>query len=187
MQRTFSLLRTLALLAGAMAVLAQDVGVAELSRQVKAERARKGPSRAPVFTNDNLPSGSSGGFSMLGASAAAGGAAAADADAAANEGEKKDEAYFREKFAEIRGKIDTTKREINLLEREYNLARTQNYQDPNQAVREQYSNNPAGGKELQEIRRKIDEKKAELSQQEAELSALEDELRAEGGDPAWAR
>lgn len=175
----------------ALAVAAQDLSVADLARQVRAERARKGPSRAPVFDNDNLPSSKGGpsGFSTLGPGAAAPAAAASgeEAEAGAATGEEKDEAYFRQKFADLRGKIAAAKKEADILQREFSLARQQNYSDPNQALKEQYSSNTAGGKELQDIQGKIDDKKSEIADLERQLSALEDELRAAGGDPGWAR
>jgi len=195
MKRTIGLVGMLLLSAGVL--WAQSLG--EVARQVRAERARKDTSKVRVFTNDNLPSGG-GGVSSVGSSGSSSGAAASGDEAelaaegegggAAAEGEKEktcDEPCWRGKFAEVRGKIDTARREIQILEREYQINRTQYYQDPNQAVREQYSNNTQGGTQLQQIQQQIEGKRAEIAQFERDLSNLEDELRRAGGNPSWAR
>jgi len=185
---------------GVLAILLLVVGIAsaqslgELARQARSNRARK--SSAKVYTNDNIPRASAA-VSIMGegqaapAAAAAGGqqaAAAGGASAAEGEGEEEcDEACWRGKFTEQRAKIQQAERELDILQREFNLARTQYYQDPNQAVREQYSANTAGGQELQDIQNRIQEKQQEIQQARQALSTLEDDLRRAGGQPAWGR
>lgn len=166
----------------------------EVARRVRAERAKKDLSQIPMFTNDNIPKGV--GISTVGQAAPPPGeegeaAAAAGAEGQAAPGEEAedecDEQCWRDKFAQQREKIATATRELGILQREYNLARTQFYQDPNRAVREQYSANTAGGRELQDLLNRINEKKAEIDQLQRELSTLEDDLRRAGGNPGWAR
>lgn len=173
----------------------------ETSRKVKAERAKKKPAAVTVFTNDSIPAAGSK-VSTVGEAApppaaaaegeagalAAGGEAAAGAagEAAAKEKECGEQCW-RGKFREQRDKIRAAQREVEILQREYNLSRTQYYQDPNQAVREQYSNTTGGGRELQALLTRISEKQAEIQTLQRELSNLEDELRRAGGNPSWAR
>lgn len=174
----------------------------EASRKARAERAKK---KAPttVFTNDSIPAAGSK-VSTVGQAAAppaapagegemaaqAAGGAPAAAGAAGEEAAKEkecEEQCWRGKFREQRDKIRGAQRELEILQREYNLARTQYYQDPNQAVREQYSNTTGGGKELQSLLTRISEKQAEIQNLQRELSNLEDDLRRAGGNPSWAR
>jgi hypothetical protein len=171
--------------------------LAEVARKVRAQRAKKDISKVPLYTNETLPKeGVS--VSVLGkpgappaAPAAEGeeGAAAAPKAEAGGKGEAEecDEQCWRDRFRVHRAKIRTTERELDILQREYDLARTQYYQDPNQAVREQYSNTTAGGHQLQALLNQIDEKQAEIQRLQRELSDLEDELRRSGGQPGWAR
>jgi len=176
-------------------------GLAEAARKVRAERAKDG-TQPRFITNDSLAK-MGGEISAVGdavapapsaAPAAAGGAAPqqamSEAGAAAEGEDKKEECNdecWRKKFREQREKIAAAKRELDILQREYNLARTQHYQDPNQAVREQYSNSTAGGRELQRLLDSISEKQRGIADLERGLSTLEDELRRAGGNPGLAR
>lgn len=184
---------------GVLAILLLAVGLAsaqslgELARRARSKRPSK--TSAKVYTNDNLPRGGAA-ISITGQGQpvpAAGGQQAATAGAASavegeGEGEDEcDEACWRGKFAEQRSKIAQAERELDILQREFNLARTQYYQDPNQAVREQYSANPAGGRELQDLQNRMQEKQQELDQAREGLSTLQDDLRRAGGQPAWGR
>jgi len=174
----------------------QDQSLAEYARKVRAERAKK-EGKVRMYTNDNIPK--SAGLSALGSvfapaegEAAAEGAAEgapAEGEAAPAEGEAKecDEQCWKGKFSEKRTKVKDTEMELDVLQREYNLARTQYYQDPNAAMREQYSNNTGGGRELQDLLNRINEKKAQVDNLKQELSSLEDDLRKSGGQPGWAR
>jgi len=116
-----------------------------------------------------------------------GAAAGGEAAAAGGEKQKCDEACWRGKFSEKRNAIRTAQSELDILQREFNLARTQYYQDPNQAMRDQYSNNTSGGRELQDLQQRINDKQAQIQRLQQELSGLEDQLRREGGNPGWAR
>jgi len=138
MKKVIGLLGIL-LLAGGLG-WAQDtksLRLGDLARQVRAARAQRNLSQVPYFTNDTLPR-DTGGISVLGASRAAvsaeGEKGAAGAAAAGSEKPDCDEACWRGKFREKREQIATAQRELDILQREFNLARTQYYQDPNQAV-----------------------------------------------------
>ncbi|HXE74168.1 MAG TPA: hypothetical protein VNN18_00850 [Candidatus Xenobia bacterium] len=168
--------------------------LAEAARKAREERAKTGTAKVKMYTNDSLPR--SGGLSIAGtvaAPATSGGEAAAaegEGGTAAEQAEKEkkcDEACWKAKFAEKRKQIKDAETELDVLQREYNLARTQYYQDPNAAMREQYSSNTAGGRELQDLLNRINNKKREIEELKQQLSALEDDLRKSGGQPGWAR
>lgn len=202
MRKLFLALSALLLTAGvAWAQTNVPPDLVEAARKARAERAKKG-TQARVFTNDSLVQiggdistvGEAGAAAPTSAPAAAGGAASDQAmsetgAAAVGEGEKKEcnDECWRGKFRAQRDKIRSAQRELDILQREYNLARTQHYQDPNQAVREQYSNSTAGGRELQKLLDAISEKQREITDLERGLSTLEDELRRAGGNPGLAR
>jgi predicted RNase H-like nuclease (RuvC/YqgF family) len=195
----FTLVLAIALLTAGAAWAQSQESIAEYARKARAERAKKEGAKVKMYTNDNLPGAVSistvgtvfapaeGGASAEGA--AEGGAAAAEGEALPAEGEKKecDEQCWKGKFAEQRNKIKESETQLDILQREYNLARVQYYQDPNAAMREQYSNTTGGGRELQDLLKRMDEKKAEIDKLKQELSRLEDDLRKSGGQPGWAR
>lgn len=177
----------------------QQQSLAEAARKARAERARKDLSQVRMYTNDDIPKAGAP-VSVMGSgqaapapAAAAGQAAPAEGAAATGEAatagteEECDETCWRQKFSEKRAAIRDAEREMDILQREHNLSRVQYYQDPNQAVREQYSGNTAGGKELQDLQNRINEKKQEVERLKQELSSLEDDLRRAGGEPGWAR
>jgi ABC-type Fe3+-citrate transport system substrate-binding protein len=73
------------------------------------------------------------------------------------------------------------------MERELSLKRTQYYSDPNTAMREQYQYPGGRGGEINDIVKKIDEKKQKIEQDKQAISDLEDQLRKEGLPSGWSR
>ncbi|HEX2710966.1 MAG TPA: hypothetical protein VHM88_01915 [Candidatus Acidoferrales bacterium] len=173
---------------------------AEAARKAR-EKKKNQPKAARVFTNDDLTA-AHGTVSVVGEAPAAG--APSPAAEASTEGEKKptvegkgeapkkaeskeetptkDEAYWRKRFADARGKIRMAEKELDILQRELNLQTQQYYSDPNKALRQQYDRS-----DINNLRKTIDDKKAEVQKLRQNLSDLEDELRREGGDPGWSR
>ncbi len=94
----------------------------------------------------------------------------------------KDEAYWRQKFADARKKLADDAHELDILQREYNLKQQQYYSDPNTAMKEQYTRD-----DLTDTKRKIDDKVTAVGQDKQALLDLDDALRAEGGDTGWSR
>ncbi len=190
MKKAILILIALLLVAGPAWAQTQTRSLGEIARKLRAARAKKDLSKIRVYTNDNLPK-STVPISVMGRPAAtpSEGAAAAGQvdDSGEEEGEECDEQCWRGKFSEQRLKIRTAEGAVDLLQREYNLARTQHYQDPNAALREQYSNTAAGGRQLQDLLNQMNEKKREIAQLRQELTALEREMRRSGGKPGWAR
>ncbi|HET9401232.1 MAG TPA: hypothetical protein VFO34_09795 [Candidatus Acidoferrales bacterium] len=149
-------------------------------------RDQKKPQTAPAktYTNDDV-SAMTGGISTVGAdtdekksdekASPAGGETKPAAD-------KKDEKYWRKRFTDLRQKIASTQSELDVLQRELNVAQKQYYPDPNAALQQQYSRDEINKKTDQ-----IEAKKKELEDLNQQMTALEDELRRAGGDPGWAR
>ncbi len=190
MKKAILILSALLLVAGPAWAQTQTRSLGEIARKLRAARAKKDLSKVRVYTNDNLPK-STVPISVMGRRAATsseGAAAAGQVDVSGKEeGEECDEQCWRGKFSEQRLKIRTAEGAVDLLQREYNLARTQHYQDPNAALREQYSNTAAGGRQLQDLLNQMNAKKREIQQLRQELTALEREMRRSGGKPGWAR
>ena len=110
-------------------------------------------------------------------------ASAADALATvAPKAEVKDETYWRAKFAEARKQLASDAKELDILQREYNLKEQQFYSDPNVAMREQ---NNRG--DLNKTRDAINAKKTDVEKGQQAITSLEDDLRRAGGDSGWSR
>ncbi len=191
-------IRKAILLSFAIALLDLPLGyAAQQSQQSVAEAARKAreakknqPKPKRVYTNDDLAGLSSSGVSVVGAEPAAEekpeGAKGEQAKPAtgaekAAPAEAKDEAYWRKRFAEARAKLAQAEKELDILQREFNLKQMQYYTDPSAALKEQYSR-----KDLNDTQQKIADKQKEVQQLRQGISDLEDELRKSGGDPGWA-
>ena len=94
----------------------------------------------------------------------------------------KDEAYWRKQFAELNKVLAADAKELDILQREYNLKQQQYYSDPNTAMKEQFDR-----KDLTDTKTNIDEKTAAVAKDKQDIADLEDALRQAGGDPGWAR
>lgn len=194
MKKLLLLLSASLLLVGSCWAQSKPQSLGEVARKVRAQRAKKEDTSRRVFTNDSVKQHrrqlSVVGERKTSAAQESQTAAEGEAEAAkkgAEEEQKCDEQCWRNRFAEQRRKIRTAEQEADILQREYNLARTQFYQDPNRAMREQYSNTVAGGPELQRLQQQITQKQAEIEKLKQELSGLQNELRRSGGKPGWAR
>jgi hypothetical protein len=175
---------------------AQDQGsVADAAR--KAQAGKKSPAKpATVFTNDNLDA-IKGTISVVGQQEApAAGQSAASQDksktapaddkskAAPASGDKppvQDEAYWRKAFADARKTLANDAKELDILQREFNLKQTQYYSDPNTAMKEQFNR-----QDITDTKRNIDEKVSMVGRDRQAISDLEDALRQAGGEPGWA-
>ena len=180
----------LALTASAVITRAQDVALDAPSPSVadaaRKARAQKKDSVKPVkvFTDDNVGD-IKGQISVVGAEpspqADSAGAKKEDAKAASASEGKKDEAYWRGKFAAARKALAEDTREVDILQREFNLKQEQFYRDPTAALKQQYSR-----EDLEKTQNQIDTKKQDVEKDKQALSDLEDEMRRSGGEPGWA-
>jgi hypothetical protein len=166
----------------------KEDSVAEAARKAREKKKQaQAPKAAKVFTNDNIPAGTGGGsVSVVGSAPTPSPESGDKTDKAAKGADDKEapseEATWRKRFADVRTKMRQAEKEIDILQREFNLAQQQYYSDPNQALREQLER-----KELGELRKKIEDKQAEVKQLQQQLVDLEDELRKAGHPAGWAR
>ncbi len=171
----------------------QNVSVADAARKARAEK-KAGPQTAKVYTNDDVTN-LKGGINVVGpvpatpdikeAGADAGKDAekAADADATpAAAALPKDEAGWRKAFADARRKLADDAKELDILQREFNLKQEQFYTDPNASLKEEYSRD-----DLKKTQAQIDQKKTDVDADKQAISDLTDELRESGGDAGWGR
>jgi hypothetical protein len=171
---------------------AQTPSLGESARRVRQEQGKSRPA-AKVITNDDIAN-LKGTVSVVGTEPEPPAAAAAEpgktpaasgASEAATKSEAptaKDESYWRKRFAEARKVLADDQKELDVLQREFNLKQQQFYQDPNAAMREQYSRG-----DLNKTQETINTKKADVQKDEDAIRSLEDELRKTGGDSGWAR
>jgi len=186
MRKSFPLGVVLMLLALPLFTGAQQrQSVAEASR--KARQQKKGASQAPgkVFTNDNIDA-VTGTINVVGITPEATPApdAAAKDEKADKEKDKdkKDEAYWRKRFADARGRLKSAQHELDILQRELSLQQQQYYSDPNKALRQQNDRS-----DINNQMKAINDKKQEVEKYKQALADLEDELRRAGGDASWGR
>jgi hypothetical protein len=165
----------------------QDQSVVDASR--KAQDAKKtAPKAKMTIDNDNLDT-LKGTVNVVGPAPAPpvepAKASADNAKVVVPGGEKKppvkDEAYWRQEFADANKKLAGDAHELDILQREYNLKQQQYYSDPNTAMKEQYDRH-----DLTDTKTQIDEKTALVTADKQAISDLEDQLREAGGDPGWA-
>ena len=165
----------------------QSQSLGDAARKARAQK-KESDKPAKVFTNEDL-GGLRGTISVVGSEAApapAGGTgAAADKTKTPKEDAKKtgtgDEAAWRAKFAAARKTLAQDEKELDILQREFNLKQQQFYQDPTAAMKEQHSRD-----DLNKTQSEIDAKKQDVEKDKHALSDLEDELRRAGGEPGWA-
>jgi hypothetical protein len=167
----------------------QTPSLGDAARQAREQNKGRQPGR--VFTNDDMAD-LKGTVSVVGtvppapapaeAAPAEGAAAPAAGTPTGPAPEVKDEAYWRAQFAAARKKLADDSKELDVLQREYNLKEQQFYSDPNVALREQY-----GRADLNKTRDEINVKKADVEKDQQAITTLEDQLRQAGGNPGWGR
>jgi hypothetical protein len=157
---------------------AQQQSLGDAARKAR-EQHKDTPAAKKSFTNDDLNAIRNNGVSTVGQPPAPP-AEASKAGTPAPE-PRKDEAYWRKRFAEARQKLALAEKELDILQRELNLNQAQYYADPNQALKQQYSRD-----DINEKTKKIEEKKQEVAQLQQGLVDMQDELRRSGGSPGWA-
>ncbi|PYU32574.1 MAG: hypothetical protein DMG31_10375 [Acidobacteria bacterium] len=206
--RRFAFLAAILLCFGSASIgRAQDTSAASSGSQSLGDAARKARTQkkdsskpAKVFTNEDM-GGLKGTISVIGNEPAP--ASATDSTAEKNDDTAqktddkklangadgkdakkdaaKDEGYWRAKFAAARKALANDTKELDILQREYNLKLEQYSQDPNWAMHEQYSRS-----DVNKTQSEIDAKKQDIEKDKQALSDLEDELRKSGGDAGWA-
>jgi hypothetical protein len=168
--------------AGSQATVSKTDPVADAARKAR-EAQKNAPKATVVFTNDNIPTSTTG-VSVVGQTPTASSDQPSSSDAQASDADKdkNDEATWRKRFADARHKIDQDTAELSVMQRELSELNVQYYPDPSKAMEQAYSRSDIINKQ-----NAIDAKQKELEADKQALSNLEDELRKAGGDPAWAR
>ena len=156
----------------------------------KARAQKKGSIKpAKVFTNDDVGD-LRGTISVIGneppptSSTDKSAEKAGDKKAPSGDSKKesaKDEASWRAKFAAARKILAQDTKELDVLQREYNLKLQQYSQDPNWAMHQQNSR-----EDINKTQAEIEAKKQDVDKDKQALADLEDELRKSGGEPGWA-
>ena len=160
----------------------QTQSLAEAARKA---REKKGPQKAKVFTNDNLPA--KGTVNVVGPDPAQTegqpqqGQEGQPAQGQA-QGQQQGEQYWRGRFAEAHKQVADAEKELDILQRELNLMNMQYYSDPQKTLNEELSR-----KAVNDHRAKIEAKQADVARLKQALEDLETELRRAGGQPGWAR
>jgi len=158
---------------------AAQSSLAEAARQAR-EQKKDQPKSGKVFTNDNMPTG--GGISSVGAGTAgvsdttpapAGGGSAKPAN---------DEKAWREKFAQLRHKLEQDQAQLDVMQRELGVLNTQFYPDPVKGMQQELTRSDINQKIAD-----IDRMKAQIQADQQAIDDAEEQLRKSGGSPGWAR
>ena len=156
----------------------QQESLAEAARKAR-EQKKEAAKSAKTFDNDSIPT--QGGISSVGE----GTTAQATGSEAPQEGAAKpanDEKSWRNKFAELRHKLEQDQANLDVMQRELGVLNTQFYTDPTKAMQQQLTRSDINNKIAE-----IDKTKAQIQADQQAISDAEDDLRKSGGDPGWAR
>jgi hypothetical protein len=193
--RRFVYLAAVLLLSGGISIgRAQDTSATSSGSQsgslgdaARKARAQKKDSSKPakVFTNDDVGD-LKGTISVIGNDTRASGSDTAaekieDKKPANGAEGKGDESSWRARFAAARKVLAADTKELDILQREFNLKQQQYSQDPNWAMHEQNSR-----ADINNTQSQIDIKKKDVERDKQALSDLEDALRKSGGEAGWA-
>lgn len=154
----------------------QQDSLAEAARKAR-EQKKEATKSAKTFTNDNIPT--EGGISTVGegTAAAPGGEAAQSGTTKAN-----DEKSWRERFSQLRHKLEQDQANLDVMQRELGQLNVQYYSDPVKGLQQSITRSDINDKTAE-----IDKMKAQIQADQQAISDAEDELRKSGGDPGWAR
>jgi len=149
----------------------------DLARQVRAQK-KQAPKAAHVWDNDNLPSGPGTAVNVVGsvpqaAPAPAEAEATAPSPAASTteaQNKEKERAETEAELNQDKELLAKTKKDLDLLQREYNLERQQHYSNP------QYASDTKGKAGLDALIAQIDAKRQEVLQTEQKIADLQERL-----------
>jgi hypothetical protein len=167
---------------------AKEESLGELARRARAKKGKTEPGK--VYTEEDLSGMKSSGVSVVGSQAPATETKTPGKEkptaAPAKAGDvPKGEAYWKERFTDLRKKIAQADQELSVLQRELEIERVQDGGQPSESLR--MSQVLANSQKFKDIQGKIEARKAELQKHKQELADLEDEFRRAGGEPGWIR
>jgi hypothetical protein len=152
----------------------------DIARELRAQKAKESkPVR--IITNDDL---NNGGDDASGppVSARAKKPDNTTPPAKGAPAEVHDELYYRAKLSTLQDRLDTDKRELQVLQQKLSQNDMQYYPDPNKALQQQYTR-----EDIKKLTADIDANKDQVADDEKAIEDLHDQLRQEGGDPGWLR
>jgi predicted RNase H-like nuclease (RuvC/YqgF family) len=157
-----------------------DTSLGDVARQVKAQKAKE-PKPAKVFTNDNIsaPLDNASGVDVSSKEKSPTNSAPEESGEHAK---PHDAEYFRSQMSTLQGRLDTDKRELDVLQQKLGQNQMQYYNDPNKSLLQQYSRD-----DIDKLTAEIDAKKQKVADDEKAIEDLHEQLRREGGDPGWLR
>jgi len=161
---------------------AQPDPLVEAARKAR-EQKKDAPKAAKVFTNDDLPTQ---GVSTVGSTPTETSDQTSDTSTA-TPATADDEKAWKNKFADLRHKLEQDQAELDVLQRESSVGMLQYYGgNPQKAAQDQMSQQPLGADYDKKVA-DIEAKKKQVEADQQAISDAEDDLRKAGGDPGWAR
>ena len=160
---------------------AQPESIADAARRAR-DAKKEQPKASKVFDNDNLPGGT---ISTVGkASEPKEGEAAKGEQASAGEAKSgaDQEKLWRQKFSDLRAKLDHDKEALEVMQRELGVLNLQNYQDPVKGMQQGMTRSDINKKTAD-----IDAQQKAIQADQQAIDDAEEELRKSGGDSGWAR
>lgn len=152
----------------------QQDSLAAAARKAREQR-KEAPKATKVFDNDNIPT--TGGINSVGQASSQ-----QDQGQGAAPSGAMDEKAWRQRFANLRQKLDQDKQELDILQRELGVANVNFYTDPVKGMQQGFT--------MEDINKKkaaIDAKQKAIDADQQAISDAEEELRKSGGDSGWAR
>jgi hypothetical protein len=143
----------------------------DLARQARTERSKGANSGAPLFTNDNLPK-ASGGLSIIGSPSGE------ENPTAGTEDKNHAATRLRRQVADLRERLETHQRELNVLQQRVGQNEVQYYPNPNDILHQEYSRG-----DINRLTAAIDQKKQQVDADQRALADAEDELARLGLAP----
>lgn len=152
----------------------QQPSLAEAARRAREQR-KHAPKAARVWTNDNLPTTAGAAVSVVGLAAEPVAPEEAQpagplAKAAASEEKDKERKETEAALARAKEQLENAQKELDLLQRDFNLQRQQYYSNP------AYTSDTVGKERLATLRGQIDAKQQEVQQAKEKIAALEEQL-----------
>ena len=156
-----------------------EPSLGDIAKQIKAQKSSKETKPARVMTNDTIAGGEDKPF---GAAPAKKPSDENPPQGPANPDKPHDEAYFRSEHGKLQDRLDTHKRELEVLQQKLGQNQEQYYPNPQDSMTQQYTR-----KDINKLTDDINAKKQQIDNDQKALDDLRDLLRREGGDPGWLR
>ena len=157
----------------------------DYARRVRANKAQTAPKPAKVITNDDLPSrppdlgATTAGSASSGATGQTGTTTAIEPTASSS---GLDEKYYRKAIADLRAKLETHQRELDVLKQKLSQNAMQYYPDPNKTLNQELTRG-----DVTKLTGQVGAKQQEVEADQKAIEDLEDQFRRQGGKPGVLR